>query len=408
MKVVVIGAGVVGVATAWYLTKDGHEVTIVERRSAPAEETSFGNAGGVCPGFAGPWAAPGMPFKALKWMFQKHPPLKFRPKLDPQQWSWLFQFILNCTSARFADNKARMQRMAHYSKACLVALREETGIAYDHASKGVLQTFCCDEEMEAGTRASKVLTSLGIEHVLADAAGVAAIEPALNIAGAGVVGGLHLPGDETGDCRLFTQELAKLVAQKGGRFLFDTEVTGFATSGDTIDGVVTKEGLVAADAVVVAGGPFIVPLMKSIGISLPIYPVKGYSLTCDITDEAKAPASSIVDEHSKVMVSRLGSRVRAAGVAELAGFDPRLPKSAVEGVRERVALLYPGAGDYARAEFWCGFRPMMPDGPSRVGKTRFANLFLNSGHGSNGWTQACGTGKVVTDIIAGREPDIAV
>ena len=193
MKVVIIGAGVVGVATAWYLVKDGHEVTVIERRSGPAEETSFGNAGGVCPGFAGPWAAPGMPFKAFKWMFKKHPPFKLRPRLDPAQWRWLLEFVENCTSERFADNKARMQRMAHYSKACLVALREETGIQYDHASKGVLQTFCSEAEMENGERAAKVLTDLGITHALVDTAGVAAIEPALNVAGAGVVGGLHLP-----------------------------------------------------------------------------------------------------------------------------------------------------------------------------------------------------------------------
>lgn len=406
MKVVVIGAGVVGMTSAWYLARHGHEVTVIERRSGPALETSFGNAGGVCPGFAGPWAAPGMPLKALKWMFAAAAPLKIRPRADPAQWLWLMRFLANCTQTRFRANKARMQRMAHYSKACLVALREETGIAYDNMAKGVLQVFATEEELDGGARSAAVLSGLGIAHRLVGPEELAGIEPALARARTPLAGGLHLPGDETGDSRLFCEALRALLEPAGCRFLFDTPVARLSASGGRIEAAVTPAGEIRADAFVVACGPFAPALLKTVGLSLPVYPVKGYSLTLDLTDPDAAPISSVMDEHSKVMVTRLGTRLRAAGVAELAGFDAALRPAAVEGIRARVGALFPGAADYARAQVWCGFRPMTPNGPAIVGRTRYANLYLNAGHGSNGWTQACGTSAYLADVVSGCTPAI--
>jgi D-amino-acid dehydrogenase len=406
MRVAVLGAGVVGVTTAWYLTKQGHEVTLIERNDGPALETSFGNAGGVCPGFAGPWAAPGMPFKAFKWLFRSQAPLKWRPRAELHQWRWLAAFVRNCTPEAFAQNKARMQRMAHYSKACLVALREETGIAYDHATKGVLQVFATDDEMEGGGRAARVLQELGIPHRLVDAARMREIEPGLARSNVRLLGGLHLPDDETGDCHLFSVRLAELLRERGCEMRFGVSVTALARQGDRISHVETSAGPVVADAYVVATGPHARQLLRPLGIDVPVYPVKGYSMTCEITDADAAPRSSVMDEHSKVMATRLGSRLRAAGVAEIAGFDDRIPDEAATALRDRVEALFPGAADYPSARFWCGFRPMTPDGPARLGQAGPRNLFLNVGHGSNGWTQACGTGRVVADLVSGRTPEI--
>ncbi|MEO3387946.1 D-amino acid dehydrogenase [Mesorhizobium sp. CAU 1741] len=408
MRVAVLGAGVVGVTTAWYLTKLGHEVTLIERRSGPALETSFGNAGGVCPGFAGPWAAPGMPFKAFKWLFKSQAPLKWRPRADLAQWRWLAAFVKNCTPEAFARNKARMQRMAHYSKASLVALREETGITYDNASNGVLQVFATEEEMEGGRRSARVLSELGIPHRLVDGDGVREVEPGLARAHAPLVGGLHLLEDETGDCHLFCQSLTSLLRDAGCTMHFDTVARAFVRDGDRITHVDTSAGPIPADAFVVATGPYAPQLLRPLGIDVPVYPVKGYSMTCDISEDGAAPRSSVMDEHSKVMVTRLGSRLRAAGVAELAGFDARIPEGAKRALRSRVETLFPGAANYQQAQFWCGFRPMTPDGPARLGQAGCRNLYLNVGHGSNGWTQACGTARVVAYLVSGKTPEIEV
>ena len=407
MKIIVIGAGVVGVTSAWYLTRDGHEVTVLEAREGAGLETSFGNAGGVCPGFAGPWAAPGMPFKAAKWMFQPSAPLKVRPRVSMDQWRWLAQFVANCTPERFAANKARMQKVAHYSKACLVALRQETGIEYDHGEGGVLQVFQTPDELEGGKRSSAVLTELRIPHRILTAAEVLEVEPGLARSDVPLSGGLQLTTDETGDCHLFCKALARLATAEGAQFRYDTRVTGLRLAGGKITAVKVGPEEIEADAVVIATGPQI-DLLKPLGLNVPVYPVKGYSLTAEITDEAAAPRSSVMDEHSKVMITRLGTRLRAAGIAELAGFDDRMPAPVLDGLKARVAELFPGAADYEAAALWHGFRPMTPDGPSRVEKTRYGNLFLNLGHGSNGWTQACGTGQMMADLVADRPFDPAV
>ncbi|MET3600678.1 D-amino acid dehydrogenase [Martelella mangrovi] len=407
MKVIVIGAGVVGIATAWYLTAEGYEVTVVDRCAGPAGEASFGNAGGICPSFAGPWAAPGMPFKAMKWMFKAFPPLKIRPQADPAQWLWLMRFAANCTAERFAENKQRMQRIAHYSRRCLDALRAETGISFDFAEKGTLQVFTTEAEAEGGRRSARVLSGLGINHRFIEGEEIYQVEPALRRARARFLAALHLPDDATGDSHMFCHALAGLLKERGCRFVFDADVRGFDRDGDRIAAIVTPDGKLTADAYVVAAGAFAPALVRPLGIALPVYPVKGYSITCPIDNDDEAPLSSVMDEHSKIMINRLGGRLRAAGVAELAGYDRRLSDAARRGISASVEKLFPGACDYTKVQFWSGFRPMTPDGPAIVGKTGLTNLYLNTGHGSNGWTQSCGTGKIIADIVSGRAPEVA-
>jgi D-amino-acid dehydrogenase len=406
VKVLVLGAGVVGITCAYYLSRDGHEVTVVDRQPGAGLETSFGNAGGICPGFAGPWAAPGMPLKVLRWLFLPHAPLMLRPRLDPAQWHWLARFVGNCTAERFARNKARMQRIAHYSKACLVNLREETGIAYDHGTGGVLQIFRTEEELEGGRLAAKVLERFGVEHRLVDGNEVLGIEPALRAGNTPLSGGLHLPADETGDCHLFTARLAQRLEAAGVTFRFGTNVQAIASERGSVSGIVTDRGLLTADCYVVALATDAAALLKPLSIDLPIYPVKGYAVTLDIAQAESSPRSSVMDEHSKVMITRLGTRLRAAGVAEIAGYDRTAGPAKAAGVLDATRELFPLAGDYSKVAYWAGLRPMTPDGPPYLGATPYDNLFLNLGQGSNGWTQACGGGRVVADLIGGRTPEI--
>jgi D-amino-acid dehydrogenase len=411
MRVMVLGAGVIGTSAAYYLAKAGHEVVVVDRRSGPALETSFANAGGICPGFAGPWAQPGMPAKVARWLFARHAPFVLRPRLDTQQWRWLTRFLRNCRPERFARNKARMQRIAHYSKACLKELREETGIAFDHGTAGVLQLFRTEEELAGAENSTRVLTEFQVKHRMLDAAGVLAVEPALRAATTTFAGGLHLPDDETGDCHKFTVALAELLRQRVVAFRFDTEVKRLLLDGDRITGIATDDGTLRADAYVVALGSEAPRLLRPLGIDLPIYPVKGYSVTVEVDASVPAPRSCVMDEHYKVMITRLGTRIRAAGVAEIAGYDVSVRRSGVATVLQSLRELFPqvaiarGASAW-EANAWAGLRPMTPDGPPYLGSTGIANLFVNVGQGSNGWTQACGCGRIVADIVSGRDPDI--
>jgi D-amino-acid dehydrogenase len=409
MRVMVLGAGVIGTSCAYYLAKAGHDVIVLDRQSGPALETSFANAGGICPGFAGPWAAPGMPRKVARWLFRSHAPFVLRPRLDPQQWRWLIRFLRNCNAERFARNKARMQRIAHYSKACLRELREETGIAFDHGTGGVLQLFRTEEELAGAERSAHVLARFGVAHRILDGEGVFAVEPALRAAAVKPAGGLHLPDDETGDCHKFTQVLAELLRRRGVAFKFNTTANRLLLDGTRIAGIMTGSGAVDADAYVVALGSEAARILRPLGIDLPIYPVKGYSITVDIDARVPAPRSSVMDEHYKVMITRLGTRLRAAGIAEIGGFDvsirPAGPATVLRSLRELFPQAAVASGASA-SKAWAGLRPMTPDGPPYLGPTRIANLFVNLGQGSNGWTQACGCGRVVADIVSGRRPEI--
>jgi D-amino-acid dehydrogenase len=404
MRVIVLGAGVIGTTCAYYLAKAGHEVTVVERRDGPALETSFANAGGICPGFAGPWAAPGMPEKVARWLVTSNAPVALRPRFDLHQWRWLLKFFENCRPERFARNKARMQRIAHYSKACLTELRAETGIAFDHGSGGVLQLFRTADELAGADKATRVLAEFSVPHRLLDREGVLEVEPALHGATVPFTGGLHLPGDETGDCHKFTLALADLLRRRGVTFKFETRVIGMLTEGGRAIAVVTDAGALSADAYVVALGSAAAPLLRRVGIDLPIYPVKGYSVTIELEPGTPAPRSAVMDEHHKVMITRMGSRMRAAGVAEISGYDLGIRADGPAIVRASLRDLFPRITPTEKP--WAGLRPMTPDGPPYLGATAIANLYLDVGHGSNGWTQACGCGRILADVISGRQPEI--
>jgi D-amino-acid dehydrogenase len=374
MNVLVLGSGVIGVSTAHYLAQAGHDVTVVDRQAEPALETSFANAGEISPGYSAPWAAPGLPFKAVKWLFMRHRPLVIWPILDPAMWIWGLRLLRNCTEARYDVNKNRMLRLAEYSRACLGALRADTGIRYDERMQGTLQLFRTDAQVEGAGADIAILEHFGVRYELLDRAGCVRAEPALARVQQKIAGGLRLPGDETGDCFKFTQGLARIAAHAGVTFRQGVHIRAVHAAGERITGVATDAGELTADAYVVALGSYSPLLLRSLGIAVPVYPVKGYSLTVPITDAAKAPESTVMDETYKVAVTRLGDRIRVGGTAELKGYNLALREARRDTLDHVVADLFPGGGDVARATFWTGLRPMTPDGPPVIGPTRYSNL----------------------------------
>ena len=407
MRVLIVGSGVIGVTSAWYLARAGHEVTVLDRQPGPALETSYANAGEVSPGYSSPWAGPGVPLKAIKWLLMKHGPLAIRPRFDPAMWSWVLQMLANCTSWRYAVNKARMVPIAEYSRDCLRELRATTGIEYDERSQGTLQLFRTQKQLDGIVGDVEVLKQFGVHFTVLAPSGCVAAEPALARVTEKFVGGLRLPGDETGDCRIFTEKLAAL-ASAAVDFRFDVSVEGIVQENGRVSGVLTSDGLLPADAVVVAAGSHSPRLLAPVGIHVPVYPVKGYSLTFRVIDEAAAPVSTVMDETYKIAITRLGNRIRVGGTAEISGFDLSLPHSRRAPLEHSVTDLFQGAGNAADASFWCGLRPMTPDGPPIVGATSVPGLYVNTGHGTLGWTMACGSGRVLADIISGKSPDIDV
>jgi D-amino-acid dehydrogenase len=406
MRVLVLGGGVIGVTSAWYLQRAGHEVTVVDRQSAPGLETSQANGGQVSWGAGTPWAAPGIPLKALKWMLRPHSPLVLRPRLDPAMWSWLFRMLANCTAARYAVNRERMLRLSRYSHECLTALRRDTGIRYDEHTTGILELFRGAEELDDAARDAAMLARWGVECRLLDRAGCVTQEPALRAARGEIAGGLHFPGDESGDCYQFTQALAKLAEARGVKFAFNTRIERIEVEGGRFRGLRTDRGEMTADAGVLACGSYSPLLARPLGIRLPVYPVKGYSVTLPLADPAAAPAGSVTDATHKVVITRLGDKLRGAGTAELAGYDLRLRPARLATISHVLADLFPGAGDPAQAQHWCGLRPMTPDNPPLLGATPCKHLYLNTGHGTLGWTMACGSAKVLADLISHGAADL--
>lgn len=407
MHVLVLGSGVIGVSSAWYLSRAGFEVTVVDRESGPALETSFANAGQVSPGYAAPWAAPGVPLKALKWLFSRHAPLVVKPGFDPRQYIWLLQMLRNCTTARYAINKARMLRLARYSVECLNELTDELGIDYEARKLGTLQLFRTQAQLDGAGSDIAVLEQYGVPYQLLDRAGIVDVEPAL----AGVVdrfaGALRLPSDQTGDCERFTRLLAGRAKAAGVVFRFNAGVESLETSGARITGVRIGSKVERADRYVLALGSYTPGLLAPFGIRLPVYPLKGYSLTVPISDAAMAPRSTVLDETYKVAVTRFDQRIRVGGTAGVCGFDLSKPLRRRETLEKVVAGLYPHGGDPKQGEFWAGLRPATPDGTPVVGGTPFRNLFLNTGHGTLGWTMACGSGRYLADLMAGAMPHIS-
>ena len=407
MRVLVLGSGVVGTASAYYLARAGFEVAVVDRQDGSALETSYANAGQVSPGYASPWAAPGIPLKALKWLLQRHAPLSIRLTADPAQYLWMAQMLRNCTAARYAVNKERMVRLAEYSRDCLDELRAETGIAYEGRQLGTTQLFRSQAQLDAAARDIAVLEHAGVPYEVLDRAGIARVEPALAKVADKLAGALRLPNDQTGDCFLFTSHLAELARGLGVEFRFGRRIERLEGDGERIRGVWIDGRLETADHYVLALGSYSPQLLAPLGIKAPVYPLKGYSLTVPVRDAAMAPTSTVLDETYKVAITRFDNRIRVGGMAEIAGFDLRLDPRRRETLEMITADLYPQGGDLARAEFWTGLRPATPDGTPIVGATRYRNLFLNTGHGTLGWTMACGSGRLLADLMAARRPQIS-
>ncbi len=406
MKISVLGSGVIGITSAYYLAKAGHEVTVIDRQPAPGMETSFANAGQISPGYSAPWASPGMVLKAVKWLMMEHRPLVVWPRLDPALWSWMLKLLANCNSDAYSLNKGRMVRLAEYSRDCLKELRAETGIEYDGRAKGTLQMFRKQQQLDAAVADMAILDQFKVPYQLLDASGCIAKEPALQRVRDKVKGGLWLPGDETGDCHKFTQQLMQLAIAEGVRFKFNTDILALRHAGDALEAVVTSDGEQQADAYLLALGSYSTQLLKPLGITIPVYPVKGYSITLPITDPAGAPESTVMDETYKIGVTRLGDRIRVGGTAELAGYNLRLREPRRQTLEFVVQDLFGSGGDVSKAEFWTGLRPMTPDGTPILGPTRYRNLYLATGHGTLGWTMAAGTGRLMADLISGRTPEI--
>ncbi|WP_062746157.1 D-amino acid dehydrogenase [Erwinia persicina] len=406
MKVVILGSGVVGVASAWYLAQAGHEVTVIDRQPAAALETSAANAGQISPGYAAPWAAPGVPLKAVKWMFQRHAPLAIRLDGSRFQLAWMWQMLRNCDMSHYQLNKSRMVRIAEYSRDCLKTLRQETGIAYEGRQGGTLQLFRTAQQYESAAKDIAVLKEAGVPYELLEAAQLRQAEPALATTQHKLTGGLRLPNDETGDCQLFTQRLAAMAAEAGVTFRYNTTVDALEQEGNRITGVRCGSERITADAYVVAFGSFSTALLDGI-VNVPVYPLKGYSLTIPIKDADAAPVSTVLDETYKVAITRFDDRIRVGGMAEIVGFNTRLLPARRQTLEMVVGDLFPQGGSIEQTTFWSGLRPMTPDGTPVVGRTPLKNLFLNTGHGTLGWTMACGSGQLLADIISGVTPAIS-
>jgi D-amino-acid dehydrogenase len=411
MRVLILGAGVVGTASAWYLAKAGHEVTVIDRQSGAGLETSFANGGQISVSHAEPWANPGAPAKILKWLAKEDAPLLFRLRADPAQWSWGLRFLVECLPGRTRDNIAQILNLGLYSRTALRELRAETGIRYDHLERGILHFYTNAAEFEAAMEPARVMREFGVDRQVMTPDQCVALEPALAHVRTQIVGGTYTPTDESGNAHKFTTELARLSAQRGVVFRYDTTIRSLQRTGDRLDGVrVTHAGrheeTLTADAYLLALGSWSPLLLRPIGLSIPVYPAKGYSITVPITQSALAPTVSLTDDEFKLVYSRLGEELRVAGTAELNGYDTSLNPVRCEALVKRTADVFPGFGDLAQARFWTGLRPATPGNVPFIGRSAIANLYFNTGHGTLGWTQACGSGRAIAEIVSGRQPEV--
>lgn len=411
MHVIVLGAGLAGVTSAWYLRQSGHAVTVIDRQPAAGLETSYANGGQISASHPEPWANPGAPAQVLRWLGREDAPLLFRPRLEWEQWSWGFRFLLECLPGRTRRNTAAIARLALRSRDCLHALLAETGIEYDRLQKGILHLFFSPREFaQAGPRAT-LLHDFGMRAEVLDTRACVGVEPALAHSRGAIQGGLYAPDDETGDALTFTQRLAGLCRQAGVTFLFGMTVDALATEKDGIAAVIAWDGdgsprRIGGDAFLLALGSHSASLVRPLGERLPIYPVKGYSVTLPLAADALAPSVSITDESRRIVCSRLGNRLRVAGTAELTGFDASVNATRCEAILRRAQHLFPRLAPAEEVEYWAGLRPATPGNVPIIGRSRIGNLFYNTGHGTLGWTLACGSGRAIADIISGRTPGI--
>jgi D-amino-acid dehydrogenase len=413
MRIVILGAGVVGATSAWYLARAGHAVTVIDRQGAAALETSFANGAQISASHAEPWANPAAPGKILAWLGREDAPLLFRMRADWAQWRWSLRFLFECLPARARANTREILSLALYSRGQLQALRRELGLSYDQQTDGILHFYTDRKDFARAVRQAEALRALGAEREIKSPDQCVAIEPALAHARSQLVGGTFAPSDESGDALKFTQALAEHAARLGVRFRYGCSVERFEVERGRIANVVIHdvhegaEEAVTADAYVVALGSYSPLLLGPIGLTIPVQPVKGYSITIPLEEGDEAPHLSLTDEAAKLVYSRLGNRLRVAGTAELAGYDTEVNAMRCEALLRRTFALFPRAGHPERAEHWTGLRPATPSNRPVIGRTRFPNLYLNTGHGTLGWTLACGSAQALADIVSGRRPEPA-
>ncbi|MGH8845969.1 MAG: D-amino acid dehydrogenase [Polaromonas sp.] len=420
MRVIVLGSGLLGVSSAWYLSQLGHEVTVIDRQASPAAETSHANGGQISVSHAEPWANPSAPFKVLKWLAREDAPLLFRLRADARQWAWGLQFLRECTPARTRHNIEQIVRLGTYSRTLLQQLRRDTGIEYDQRTQGILHFYTSQKEFDSALEPARQMRELGCERRVISADEAVAIEPALATMRSQLAGATYTAEDESGDARKFTLALAKLCELRGVRFMMSHHITRLVRAGDHITQVevTDPEGRylqLNADSYVLAAGSFSPALAAPLGLKLPIYPAKGYSVTLPVIDAARAYEVSLTDDEFKLVFSRYTTenpsgatedRLRIAGTAEFDGYDRQLNEARCQAIVRRVQQLFPGAADLKSAQFWSGLRPATPSNVPLIGQSRLANLFLNTGHGTLGWTHACGSGKALADIVSGRMPEV--
>ena len=415
MRVIILGAGLLGTTSAWFLSQLGHEVTVVNRQATPGAETSFANGGQISVSHAEPWANPSAPLKLLKWLGRTDAPLLFRPRADLRQWLWGLAFLRECTPARTRYNIAQLVRLGTYSRETLQQLRDEIGLFYEQRSQGILHFYTSATEFEAALRPAEQMTALGCERRVVSADEAVALEPALAPARSLLAGATYTRADESGDANHFTRELARRAAEAGVQFRLSHDITALRALGGRLDHVevTDSEGRfqrLQADAYVLALGSFSPLLAAPLGIRLPIYPAKGYSVTMPVRDAARAYQVSLTDDEYKLVFSRFtgpdGDRLRIAGTAELNGYDRALNSARCQAIVRRTAQLFPGAGELEQARFWAGLRPATPGNLPIIGRSKIENLYLNTGHGTLGWTHACGSGKSIARIISGLSPEV--
>lgn len=406
MKVIVLGAGLIGVSTAYYLARAGHQVTVIDRRPGPGLETSFANGGQISASHATPWSNPATPRKLLSWLGRRNAPLYFRVTWDPAMWAFFLRFLANCRGGASRANAEKVLRMALYSRAQLQALRAETGIAFDAEDKGILHVYRSARELDAAAVTARHFQELGLRTEALDAAACVRVEPALAGVQDRLAGGIYSPDDLSGDAHKFTVALAERARERGVAFRTDTRILRLTQMGGRITGVMTQRGVVTGDRYVMALGSYSPQLLAPLGIHIPVYPAKGYSATVPVRGDNRAPTVSITDDDTKIVVSRLGDRLRIAGTAEFNGYDTEIDPGRAHAVLDAGARLFPDSMDLGAAEFWAGLRPLTPDGVPVIARSRYPNLILNTGHGTLGWTMACGSGRAAADLVAGNAPEV--
>ena len=411
MKVLILGAGVVGVSSAWYLSQAGHEVTVIDRQSAAALETSFANGGQISVSHAEPWSNPHAPARALAWMGREDAPLLFRLRWDPALFDWSWRFLRECTPGRTRENIRDIVALALYSRERLKTLREDTGIEYDHLERGILHVYTDPKEFAASIEASRVLREFGCDRRTVDADECVAIEPALSASRPILVGGDYTPLDESGDALTFSQNLALLCQKRGVTFRYGLEVERLLGETGKVTGVRVRtpagaSELLQADAYVAAMGSYTPQHVRPLGVPLPVYPAKGYSATIPLGEDSVAPSVAMTDDGHKLVFSRLGQRLRVAGTAEFNGYNTALNEIRCQALIKRTHQLFPELRPAGDPVFWCGLRPSTPSNVPYIGRSRVPNLYLNTGHGTLGWTMACGAGSALADIVDGREPPV--